>query len=211
MIEAPEYVTPTQLKLYHRYRDIHDKFFPPVPPRPQPKTVQAQLEQPKPLSSNVVPLEATTVRLKIILRTVCEFYGISQEAIKSHRRTHDIVMPRHMVSHLAVKLTKASLPRIGRLLGGQDHTTILHAIRVTELRVRRDRVIWEQARRLEASLRQQFGDENATPRNCIGRYVPHHRVYDYLCCGWMWAANLNEYAALMIWPCGCECVEPMDG
>jgi hypothetical protein len=42
----------------------------------------------------------------------------------------------------------------------------------------------------------------------IARYVTHERVADYLLCGWMWRANLNEYAALLLWPCGCRMVEP---
>ena len=41
-----------------------------------------------------------------------------------------------------------------------------------------------------------------------GRYVLHHNVIDYMRLGWMWRANINSHAALMIWPCQCKMVEP---
>ena len=155
-----------------------------------------------------IRLEQTFLRMKCIRRAVCEEFNIPEDALKSQRRTKEIVVPRHMVSYLASKLTKASLPSMARSFG-QDHTTILHAIKRTAIRVRTNPVLRERAIRLEANLRQQFG-ETATPRNCIGRYVAHDRVEDHFRLGWMWAANLNEYAALMIWPCGCQCVEPKE-
>lgn len=44
------------------------------------------------------------------------------------------------------------------------------------------------------------------------RYVSHHRVLDYLLCGWMVAADLGpthgEYRVLMSWLCNCSLTEP---
>jgi hypothetical protein len=44
------------------------------------------------------------------------------------------------------------------------------------------------------------------------RFVPHHRVIDYMRLGWAWAADLGDYhgewCCLMCWPCNCRCVEP---
>ena len=40
------------------------------------------------------------------------------------------------------------------------------------------------------------------------RYVLHENVIDYMRLGWMWRANLNDLAVLMIWPCECNPVEP---
>lgn len=216
MIEAPELVTATQRQLHDRYRDIHRKFFPspPVFTKPLPKTIleTAAVSPDQPIPKPTRPfsppirLDQTNLRLKIIKKIVCEEFNISEQALVCERRTAVVVLPRHMFSYLASKFTKASLPRLGKSLGGQDHTTVLHGIRRTKIRIRSNRVIFEQALRLEAILRQAFG-ETTTPRNCIGRYVLHERVEDYFKLGWMWAANINGYAALMIWPCGCKCVE----
>lgn len=223
MIEAPELVTATQRELHDRYTDIHRKFFPspPVFSRPQPKVamppvVAVPVEPEKPISKPTrapgppITLDQTNLRLKIIKELVCAEFDITQLAIVSERRMPKFVLPRHMFYYLASRFTKASLPRMGKSLGGQDHTTALHAIRRTKVRIGTDIAVYKQVMRLEAILRQAFGETN-TPRNCIGRYVIHERVQDHFMLGWMWAANLNEYAALMIWPCACECVEPKDG
>jgi hypothetical protein len=219
MIEAAQFTTPTQRELYDHYREIHLKFFPrpPVfphsiePPSPPPKPdAQAILEAlppaPRLPPDKAIGIAQTQLRMKVIRRVVCESYAISRDTLMSARRTCEIVRPRHVYSYLAARLTKASLPQIGRSLD-QDHTTVMHAIKRTEARITIDREFAEHMRALEARIRNQFG-EKPKPRGCIGRYVAHDAVADYFLLGWMWAANLNEYAALMIWPCSCPFVEP---
>ncbi|MDO9364634.1 MAG: helix-turn-helix domain-containing protein [Sphingopyxis sp.] len=73
------------------------------------------------------PSESTT-----ILRLVYEHTGISQREIKSDRRTRDVVRPRMIACWLMRRCTTLSLPVIGRKLGGRDHTTVLHAVRVID-------------------------------------------------------------------------------
>jgi hypothetical protein len=45
------------------------------------------------------------------------------------------------------------------------------------------------------------------------RYVRHDCVVDYMRLGWAWAADLGDYmsefACLMVWPCSCPVVEPL--
>jgi chromosomal replication initiation ATPase DnaA len=48
--------------------------------------------------------------------------------IVSQRRGGDAVRARQLVCWLARTLTQRSLPRIGRALGGRDHTTVMHAV-----------------------------------------------------------------------------------
>jgi chromosomal replication initiator protein len=66
--------------------------------------------------------------LEKIVSAVCEFYGISPKQLKSERRTKDLVRPRQVAMYLACMAAKPrlSLPTIGRLLGGRDHTTVMH-------------------------------------------------------------------------------------
>ncbi|HEX5508948.1 MAG TPA: hypothetical protein VFX37_10635 [Pseudolabrys sp.] len=42
----------------------------------------------------------------------------------------------------------------------------------------------------------------------IFRYVEHHRVRDYLDCGWHIAVVTGVHSCLMCWLCACKCVEP---
>ena len=47
----------------------------------------------------------------------------------SKRRPNNIALPRQIAMYLAKELTQKSLPEIGELFGGRDHTTVLHAVR----------------------------------------------------------------------------------
>lgn len=64
------------------------------------------------------------LRVTDILEAVAAFTGFSVIDIKSHRRTADVVGPRHLVMALSRRLTLRSLPEIGRMLDGRDHTTV---------------------------------------------------------------------------------------
>ena len=64
-----------------------------------------------------------------IIKTVCEFYGLtSNELLKKSRKTF-LVKPRQITMYLLREDTKASFPDIGNRLGGKDHSTVIHAYR----------------------------------------------------------------------------------
>lgn len=69
------------------------------------------------------------VRLDAIITHVCRHYGFSRADLLSQRRTADVVRARQIAMYLGKTLTQRSLPEIGRVLGGRDHTTVLHAVR----------------------------------------------------------------------------------
>jgi len=57
----------------------------------------------------------------------------------SKRRPANIAMPRQVAMYLAKELTQKSLPEIGDLFGGRDHTTVLHAVRkISDLRLKQN-------------------------------------------------------------------------
>jgi chromosomal replication initiator protein len=58
---------------------------------------------------------------------VCNHYGVSWDQVRSERREHKYMIPRHVISWLAYTMTLATFPLLGRLLD-RDHTTILHSI-----------------------------------------------------------------------------------
>lgn len=70
------------------------------------------------------------VRLDIdhILQIVREVTGITHAELRSPRRSRKLAWPRHLACWLLCKLRPdLSLPQIGHLMGGRDHTTIMHA------------------------------------------------------------------------------------
>lgn len=73
--------------------------------------------------------------IRTITLEVARIRGVRFDDIMSERRFKQIVGPRQEAMYFAKKLTPASLPAIGRRMGGKDHTTVLHAIRRIEERI----------------------------------------------------------------------------
>lgn len=61
-----------------------------------------------------------------IERRACKLFDVTRAEIYSSRRHADIVFVRQFIAYWAARLTPHSLPQIGRLMGGKDHTTVLH-------------------------------------------------------------------------------------
>ncbi|MDM8532975.1 chromosomal replication initiator protein DnaA [Anaerolineales bacterium HSG25] len=66
-----------------------------------------------------------------VLSAVAKFYRIDEKTLLGRNRTKDVSAARQMVMYLAREETDASLPQIGRALGGRDHTTIKHGLEKT--------------------------------------------------------------------------------
>jgi hypothetical protein len=61
-----------------------------------------------------------------VLNVVCDVWGVDLIDVVSQRRTLDVLRPRQAAYALACKFTTKSLPEIARLIGGRDHSSILH-------------------------------------------------------------------------------------
>lgn len=62
----------------------------------------------------------------MILRAVCEFYGVELRTLQGRGRSRNIVGPRQVAMYLLREETDSSLVDIGALIGGRDHTTIMY-------------------------------------------------------------------------------------
>jgi len=77
------------------------------------------------------------ITVENIQKTVADFYKIKVADMYSKRRPANIALPRQIAMYLAKELTQKSLPEIGDLFGGRDHTTVLHAVRkISDLRTK---------------------------------------------------------------------------
>src|SRR5690606_7912532 len=77
------------------------------------------------------------ITVENIQKTVADFYKIKVADMYSKRRPANIAVPRQIAMYLAKELTQKSLPEIGDLFGGRDHTTVLHAVRkISEARLK---------------------------------------------------------------------------
>ncbi len=61
-----------------------------------------------------------------IIEAVASHYKLDIRDLLGRSRSQEIARPRQIAMYLLRQETDASLPQIGALLGGRDHTTILH-------------------------------------------------------------------------------------
>jgi chromosomal replication initiator protein len=84
---------------------------------------------------DLLSISTGQITVENIQKTVADFYKIKVADMYSKRRPANIAMPRQVAMYLAKELTHKSLPEIGDLFGGRDHTTVLHAVRkISDLR-----------------------------------------------------------------------------
>lgn len=93
-----------------------------------------------------------------IVRTVASFYGLSVRELLAARRRTLIVRPRQVAMYLAKVLTGRSLPSIGRMCGGRDHTTVLHAVRKITIWREHDKRLADEIQLILMRLVEQFGE-----------------------------------------------------
>lgn len=68
-----------------------------------------------------------------IQTAVAAYFQLRRIDLQSERRARAVARPRQIAMWLCKKLTKRSLPDIGRRFGGRDHTTVLYAVRRIEV------------------------------------------------------------------------------
>jgi chromosomal replication initiator protein len=61
-----------------------------------------------------------------ILQVVSIYYGVGAQQLKGERRTKMIAWPRQVLMYLLRNELRLPLEEVGRLVGGRDHTTVLH-------------------------------------------------------------------------------------
>ncbi|MDO8488097.1 MAG: chromosomal replication initiator protein DnaA [bacterium] len=62
-----------------------------------------------------------------VIGLVSSYYGVGVQQLKGDRRTRTIAWPRQILMHLLRTDLKLPLDEVGRLIGGRDHTTVMHA------------------------------------------------------------------------------------
>lgn len=85
-----------------------------------PQLVEVALADLLPQHQNIAPEK--------IIELVAHEWQTSVEALLGRDRTQKIAEPRQVAMYLMRKETDASLPMIGEVLGGRDHTTVMYAI-----------------------------------------------------------------------------------
>ncbi len=72
------------------------------------------------------------VTAELIMQTVCEYYGVTLNDLVGPTRKREITVPRQIAIFLTREMTGMSLPQIGSVFGGRDHTTVMHSCKTVE-------------------------------------------------------------------------------
>jgi len=76
---------------------------------------------------DIIPIEDKEISINQIQKITSDYFNIKLSALLSKKRIKNIVMARQIAIYLSRELTDFSLPVIGEVFGGKDHTTILHS------------------------------------------------------------------------------------
>ena len=71
-----------------------------------------------------------------IIESVCQHYNVTTANVNSRSRKKEYVMARQVSIYLAQKYTKLSASRIGRMVGGRDHATVIYSCNQVEQRIK---------------------------------------------------------------------------
>jgi chromosomal replication initiator protein len=88
-----------------------------------------------------------------IQRVTADTFSITLDDMTSKRRSRNVARPRQVAMYLCKKLTKRSLPDIGRRFGGRDHTTVMHAVKRIESLRAEDAALNTRIEAVEATLK----------------------------------------------------------
>ena len=120
-----------ELHAAHRERQTRLGMTAPPPQKPsskQPLPVETTAET----STPPPPPHFNCLSVHNVMRVVAQNYGVTVNDLKSHDRHLHIVRPRQITMTIAHELCPhRSYPQLGRDFGFRDHTTIMHAVRVT--------------------------------------------------------------------------------
>lgn len=78
------------------------------------------------LQNFISPNQKREITAQLIIEVVAEHFNITVDQMASKNRSASLVRPRQIAMYLCNTLTDDSLQAIGLLLGGRDHSTIIH-------------------------------------------------------------------------------------
>ena len=100
-----------------------------------------------------VKIDDEPLTIDEIIDKVCIHFNVTATAVNSRSRKQDIVLARQVSMYLAQKHTKMPASRIGKLVGGRDHSTVLHSCSQIEKRLQVDKGFIAELSTIENSFK----------------------------------------------------------
>ena len=105
---------------------------------------------------DVLPNETPNqVTAATIMAVTAGYYSVTMDDLCGSSRSRQLVTARQIAMYLCREMTDLSLPKIGQLFGGRDHTTVMHANKKIRELMSEKRAIYNQVTELTNRIRQQ--------------------------------------------------------
>jgi len=113
----------------------------------------------KPLNEDLVTVALTdlipqrnTFEPSRVLDVVARTFGITSEKLLGRNRTRAVALPRQVAMYLLRHEGNVSLPQIGEMVGGRDHTTVIYACEKVADMIERDELLRRQVMQIRDQL-----------------------------------------------------------
>ncbi len=105
---------------------------------------------------DLIPNEATpNITGATIMAQTAAYFSLTMDDLCGTSRSRVLVNARQIAMYLCRELTELSLPKIGQMFGGRDHTTVMHADRKIRQLMAERRSIYNQVTELTNRIKQQ--------------------------------------------------------
>ena len=101
--------------------------------------------------SNPDTIEITA---SLIMGQTASYFQVSIDDLKSADRSRSLVTPRQIAMYLCREMTSLSLPKIGDIFGGRDHTTVMHAYKKIDKQMAEKQTTYNQVSELTSRIKQ---------------------------------------------------------
>jgi chromosomal replication initiator protein len=88
-----------------------------------------------------------------ILAATAEAFGVSIADLEGPSRRQPLARARQVAMYVCRELTDLSLPKIGKLFGGRDHTTVIHGVNTVGNLITTDETLFDRVTALLQGLR----------------------------------------------------------
>ncbi|UNX54965.1 chromosomal replication initiator protein DnaA [Georgenia sp. TF02-10] len=99
--------------------------------------------------------EGENITPTLIMSQTAHYFSVSIDSLCSSDRSRVLVNARQIAMYLCRELTDLSLPKIGQLFGGRDHTTVMHANRKIREQMAEKRSTYNQVTELTNRIKQK--------------------------------------------------------
>ncbi len=99
-----------------------------------------------------VKIDNQALTIDDIIRVISTHYDVTEQQLKGRLRKREIVLPRQVIMYLADKHIRMPASRIGRCMGGRDHSTVIHSLNLITEKIKKDKDFSNEIQAIEQEL-----------------------------------------------------------